>query len=366
MRKIISFLALCLFISYSFPLLAEKEISEDGGSGGSGVSASFVRALDLEQRTFDSEGRKSCSETSSLDFIGDVLYFLEGIRFVNHVNVIADVPPEYGWLMYHTAKASPCTYESFYSGEDISPEEKLELITVDPYNLAGLLISEHSGPDTDFSLETSARRPYHFTYDPLSLGSSEERGLFQIKPRWVKKAGKYLSKEWTTDDLFIPEVNVQVAAFVVVNNKKSHRSCKQRPFNYHEHWIAHYKCSKEDRDIIDPDNFCRFKQKKFEKMIYSFTQINKPDLNAIGLAHNKRMEALHDKHQKAWKRQQDKKRKKILEKREELEGMTPEERVSYLEEEVEKLQKKVKKEEKSKKRREAREDKKRSGEESGD
>jgi len=205
-------------------------------------------------------------------------HFLPGLQFVLVMNARADLPYEYGWYTYRAALE-----------ED-----------VDPLELGAVLISEESGPDVDFSVQGALARSYEYDdWDPDSLGSSKERGLFQIKPRWVWSINKHRGTDYVKDDLFDPEVNARVAAYVVARAKESHKEhCIGRRFNYHESFVAHWKCAREDRDNIDPKNFCRFKQKKYEKLLISLSAFFSPDFNAIGKAHNQRMKKLKKRHER--------------------------------------------------------------------
>lgn len=203
-------------------------------------------------------------EPTSLPYEGEVKRFL----FAQHLFDVADVPHEYGFYTYDAA---------------------LE-IGEDPYDLAALLISEHSGPDLDFSYEGSKAYPYTFTYSPDSEGSGGEIGLYQLKPRWARKAAKFYGTDWKAEDLYDPEINTKAAAYVMHQLKKNHREdCGPQENSLHT-WSAHYKCARKSRD--DLRGRCRWAQKKYEKLRYSLSDFGDTDTKAIGKAHNERLRKL--------------------------------------------------------------------------
>lgn len=172
------------------------------------------------------------------------------LLFALHLYAVADLPPEYGAMIY-----------------DAAEEER-----IDPYDLAAVLISEKSGRDRDFSIEASFRRSYSFEWDPLAHGDDDERGLAQLKPRHAKKAG------FVADQLWEPWPNIRTAAAVVAVNQESHETCESRRFNWHR-WIAHYKCGPASRDGIDTR--CYWSQRKWLYVRTSLVSIRSPDFKAM-------------------------------------------------------------------------------------
>lgn len=264
----------------------EEKIGEEKTGGEKISKPSMEKSLKRERLLIP----KAVKEILELD-----LAPLEKDLYVYHLETVANVPKEFSSQMYQAA---------LDIGED-------------PYDLAALLISEHSGPDMDFSWEGSQEYSYEFQYQTDSVGSAGELGLFQLMPRWVTLAAEFYGTNWTSEDLLNPEVNIRAAAFVLHTLRESHQKCEKRTYNYHD-WPAHYKCSRTSRDVIDPSNRCRWSQKKFEKLRYSLSQEDKPDLKAMGEAHNKRMASLKDKETRSFKRTQ-KKRLEALRKEAEIE-----------------------------------------------
>ena len=159
------------------------------------------------------------------------------------------------------------------------------------------------------------RSKYSFEYHPTTEGRGGERGIYQIKPRWARKAGKYYGEDWNADSLWDPWINTRVAAFLVVHLTENHKkSCVKARDKLHEihvelpdktvdlDFVAHYKCVSKVRNIIDPRTRCRYAQKKFEKLFISLHSVQKPDLKAIGKAHNEKKAAQLAKIQKNEKR----------------------------------------------------------------
>lgn len=212
---------------------------------------------------------------SSPTTVEETTSILERSFFVAHLQMVADVPPEYGRYVY-----------------DAAIEEG-----IDPTDLAAILISEKSGPDKDFSLEGAHKRPYDFEYTPHAEGAAGEKGLFQVMPRWARKAG------YTEEDLHDPEKSAKIAAYVVKTNQESHKDCEKRAYNFHT-WVAHYKCARVDRDVIDPENFCRFKQMKFEQLRISLDSVESPDFKSIREKHQKRLRKVQKRAEKDWMRRQ--------------------------------------------------------------
>jgi hypothetical protein len=294
---------------------------------------------------------------------------LKGMAFVQHINYVGNVPYEYGWEVYYAALgvADPRCECGDEPTQGCVKQRKPQFqgnplrCHLDPYDLAALLVSENSGPDLDMSIETAKKRQYDFDYDPKEVAKAGggERGLFQIKKRWVWKASDYfgIKETWTKDDLFKAEINIWTAAYVWRMAFHSHMACERRRYNYHSA-AAHFKCAPKDRDTIDPRNFCRFKQKKFEKMQYSFTQVETPDLDALGKAHNKRMRKLRKKAEHDWKRKQKRARKRARKAKEHKQRKierdakrTVRKKLKKVNKEVEKLQKKLEKQKRRERRR---------------
>jgi hypothetical protein len=186
-----------------------------------------------------------------LPFLPTTQLAMSDSLFILEMKVVAEIPADYSRYILTASRA--------YS--------------VDKLDLAAVLISEHSGPDKDFSLEGSLSRDYPQDYDPNSVGQAGEIGLYQIMPRWAKLAG------YTKNDLYDPEKNTQVAAFVISTNKAKHiRSCETQKYVYHT-WIAHYKCERKDRNKFD--GFCRNKQNNWWLLRASLGEWLSPDFNAM-------------------------------------------------------------------------------------
>lgn len=184
---------------------------------------------------------------------------IEKQLFVAQLNLAVGLPIDYGNELYDAAVANQ----------------------VDKYELAATLIAEHAGPDYDFSLGT-ARKYRKLNFDPLSEGKSKERGLFQIKPSWAKKAGV------NADDLFDPYINIQVGAFVVKTNQAKHaKACAHKKYQWHS-WYAHYTCHRRERDQLQ--GFCRFKQLRYEKILHSLTEAT-PDFKTVVNEYNAALKA---------------------------------------------------------------------------
>lgn len=215
----------------------------------------------------DSEGHTTDVTSSFLQKAEALEYEVQGAVFVTHIYFVGNVPPEYGWYVYEAAKKEG----------------------VDPLDLAAVLISENSGPDKDFSIQGALHRPYKLDYETTAEGKAGERGLFQVIPYWGKKAG------FPEEDLFDPQVNAEVAAFVVATNKQSHIKCKQRKYNYHT-WIAHYKCARVDRDSLE--GFCRFKQNKWWRLRASLDAVLSPDFAGIAEAQQETLDKVQRRAQR--------------------------------------------------------------------
>lgn len=205
------------------------------------------------------------------------------LLFALHLNVVADVPFEYGVRVYLAAQE----------------------FSLDPYDLAATLISEHSGPDYDFSVYNSAGYRYEFDYETTSLGrhtkkGEKERGLFQVKPNWVHVANGKLGTAWTKDDLFDPAINIRIGAFVVSENMASHEGCpskaRDRGLTDTLHsWTAHFKCGRSARD--DLRGRCRTAQRKWDKLRGSLTSLLPGSAKRFGKVHNDRLRKIIEAYQ---------------------------------------------------------------------
>jgi hypothetical protein len=198
---------------------------------------------------------------------------VRGAMFATHVNFVADVPIEFGWHLW-----------------DASAEYGL-----DPLDLAAVMISEESGPDRDFSQEGKQRRRYTFDYETDDVGAAGEVGLFQVVPRWAKKAG------YEVDDRFDPRKSAFIGAYTVRAAHTSHEDCEARRYNYHT-WIAHYKCARVDRD--DFEGFCRFKQNKWWQLRTSLDSVQSPDFKAIKKSQDAVLKKVQRRALRDWKREQ--------------------------------------------------------------
>jgi len=195
------------------------------------------------------------------------------LAFLVHLLVAAEVPVDVSAHTWEAARAQG----------------------VDPYDLAAFLISEHSGPDFDFSVQTAlASGGYGVTYDLDSVGSAGELGVYQQEPYWVRKASKALKTEWTKEDLLDLEVNTKVAAYQLWHAQDKHaRACGKDSLHT---WVAHLKCARKARNQVKGQ--CRYAQRKYEKLRYSLGAVLTPDLRAVGSEHNKRVRELVRKDEK--------------------------------------------------------------------
>jgi hypothetical protein len=212
--------------------------------------------------------------------IDRIAYFVEGFVYVAHLNLVATIPIEYGWYLFNAALKTG----------------------LDPLDLAAVLISEHSGPDKDFSLVGGISRDYYEDYEVDAEGKAGEVGMFQTMPWWAKKAG------FTQEDLKDPEKSIQIGAFVVKNNQESHsQKCEKQRYVWHT-WIAHYKCARKDRDLLE--GFCRYKQNKWWQLRISLGSITTPDFKAIKKAQKKALKDIQKKAYRDWNRIQKREAKK--------------------------------------------------------
>jgi len=204
---------------------------------------------------------------------------LQEVIFVAHLEAVAEVPREIGHYTWQAARA----------------------IGEDPLELAALLISEHSGPAIDFSFETTLANGGHgVTYELDSVGSRGEVGLFQQDAFWVRKANKHYGTDWKEEDLYDPWVNTQIAAYQMRSAKRRHaKKCEGKRSNLHT-WVAHWKCATKARNAIRGQ--CRWAQQKYEKLLYSLTQYETPNLKEVGKEHNKVLRERMKQYEKSRKR----------------------------------------------------------------
>lgn len=181
------------------------------------------------------------------------------VLFALHLYVVADVPPEYGALVFEAAL-----------------EEG-----IDPYDLGAVLISEKSGPDYDFSLLSALSSDTVYTWETDAEGSAGERGLFQLVGRHAYKTGHQ------PEDLLEPKPNILTAASVVRHNHERHERCGEN--SVHD-WIAHFKCAPAARDYLRGQ--CRYAQVKWTYLRHSLTSVFKPDFKAIKKAYKRRLKKL--------------------------------------------------------------------------
>ena len=137
----------------------------------------------------------------------------------------------------------------------ISPEISTEMwlaarhYGVEPYDLAAVLISEHSSYDADFSIMTSIARGHPYKWPVDREGQAGELGLFQVQARWARKAG------FEADDRADPIASAWIAAYVIHTAQDSHSKCSDPNHD----WIAHWKGG--DRDALTGQS--RFAQSKW-------------------------------------------------------------------------------------------------------
>jgi hypothetical protein len=165
------------------------------------------------------------------------------VLFALHLYVVADVPPEYGALVYEAALQEG----------------------VHPYDLGAVLISEKSGPDYDFSLLTTLADDTTWDWDTEAQGSDGEVGLFQLAPRHASKAG------YKAGDLDEAEPNIRTAAVVVRYNHERHEKhgdtgCVS--------FIAHWKCAPSARR--DTSGRCAYAQAKWQMLRVSLVSVFPP------------------------------------------------------------------------------------------
>lgn len=167
--------------------------------------------------------------------------------FALHLFVVAGIPPE---ISHHV-------WESSLHHD------------VHPYDTAATLISEHSGPQWDYSL-LSADHSIDWT---ARDGADGETGLMQVMPRWYKAAGA------DTADTSAA-TNIDVAAYVIAQAQASHADGSKA-----RHWVEHYKCKRSARGTQCGQ--CGYASRKWQRIRASLTRITTP-------------RALHRSHQKLW------------------------------------------------------------------
>lgn len=162
------------------------------------------------------------------------------VLFIIHLGLAAQVPPELGADVWAAAEAH----------------------SVDPYDLAALLISEESGKHWNFSLTKAAARRdrgTRFVYKSTAEGQAGEQGYFQISESWRRKyARQVLGDPKAEVDLTDPTVNVYVGAFVMAKALESHADHSDKK----HHWTAHWKCGRGARN--DSCGGCKQAQVKWK------------------------------------------------------------------------------------------------------
>ncbi len=186
------------------------------------------------------------------------------LLFIVHLWLVAAVPPEIGAMLYSSAGSWG-----------------------DRYDLAAVMISEHSSRRWDFSAEGALSRwadgKRSPTYDLDAEGSRGERGLFQLWRGWAGEAGFDSEALWTL------EGSTEVAAYAVAHMQYKHDGCS----GDHE-WIAHYKCQETARD--DRVGACRYAQNKWQALRRSLVSLWTPDdyYEELGDAQSRRVHDYHD------------------------------------------------------------------------
>lgn len=169
--------------------------------------------------------------------------WLFALVFSCHLSIVADIPPEYSTaILVSSAK-----------------EE------IDPYDMAAVLISEHSGRDYNFSLLGYPDEDWLHAWEPaeVSVGLGGELGLFQLGKYWRRKTG--LSDEDAGD----PILNIFAAAAAIRGMQESHEGCAG------DHtWVAHYKTSPGYRDVVCGQ--IGWSKRKWKRLRASLTRLTKP------------------------------------------------------------------------------------------
>lgn len=231
-----------------------------------GVSADIVSA-----RNHDVEIKHEAEPVASAqDPVGDS--WMSAVFFSIHVHFAADVPLEYGVYAFQAAAA----------------------VDIDPYDLVALLVTEHTGEESNFSIYTSVGRHARPRYPEDEVGKGGEIGLYQQKPNWVGRANKYYGTSWKSDDLYDPWINTKVAAYQVMHAIEKHsRACTSS--SLHD-WTAHWKCSLDSRDALTGQ--CRYAQRKYHKVRTSMTSVLPVDTKEVGKEYNAAVRRKLDKDQR--------------------------------------------------------------------
>ena len=175
-----------------------------------------------------------------------------------------------------------CIHLALIAGVPVEVSREMHLASdelgIDRYDLAAYLISEHSGPQADWSLLSSVARGDDTDWYNARDGSDGERGIFQTMPRWARKAG------YTAEQLDDPIVSTRVGAYVLAQAVESHRSCESRRYNLHRLPIRHAKCRKSARD--DTTGQCAYSARKWWKVRVTIGSLFPKNLKALGHDHN--------------------------------------------------------------------------------
>ena len=178
--------------------------------------------------------------------------------------------------------AAYCLHLWLVAGVPVEVSREMHLASedlgLDRYDLAAYLLSEHSGPEAQWSVLASIARGHEIDWTDSRDGSAGERGLFQTMPRWARKAG------YSAAELGDPIVSVRVGAYVLDQAEESHRDCMLRRYPWHRLSIRHVKCGSSARD--DTEGQCAYSARKWWKIRVTLGAIFPLDLRAIGREHN--------------------------------------------------------------------------------
>lgn len=197
---------------------------------------------------------------------------------------------------------------------------------INPYDLAGYVISEHSHKIKDFSFLTAVQRDckhIDFERDALNKAGGEQ-GVAQLKPDWAYKARRDCRKEgWPNGDcdsivkgevekyevvrlvkdkngdpildsdgdeqyetkeyfraihgndgLFDPKINLRVAAYVLREAQVSHEKELAKGLKVHHEWHAHLKAGTGHRDYMCGQ--IGYKKRKMRKVLSSIRSLVRP------------------------------------------------------------------------------------------
>jgi len=221
-----------------------------------------------------------------------------------HLYTAMCFPPEFTTLIWHHSRE----------------------MDIDPYDLAGYVISEHSHRIKDFSFLTSVQRDCkHIDFESDALNKTGgEQGIAQLKPGWVFKARRDCKKEgwprgdcasmakgeveqyevtvlvkdkdgepildwkgnfqyetkkyWRAihgdDGLFDPAINLRVAAYVLREAHVSHEKELATGVKVHHEWHAHLKTGTDHRDVMCGQS--GFKKRKMKKVLSSIRSLTRP------------------------------------------------------------------------------------------